>query len=332
MSRKRWLALIAALMLVVASVGVNVATSQAGANMESMFGSSEQGWAERVIDEGDEFGESIVVLELNGVIQDTGDSVSLFDAQGYRHQKFLSQIEHAAKSASTAGIILRVNTPGGGVVESAEIYDKILEAQQEYDKPVYVSMGSMAASGGYYIAAPADKIVASPQTITGSLGVIMESINVTGLAENYGVTFNTIKSGEYKDIMSPTREMTEGDRAILQSLIDESYDEFVRIISEGRDMSDSEVRQLADGRIYSGTQALEVDLIDELGNLDDTISMMREDLGGNYSAVKYEADTGIFNMFTMSMQQLLVRNNEWHGIEQLLTERRAPTLKYLYTE
>jgi protease IV len=332
MSRKRWLALIAALMLVVAAVGVNVATSQAGSDFEQMFGASEHGWAERVIEQGEDTGGSIVVLELNGVIQDTGDAVSIFDAQGYRHKAFLSQIEHAAKDSSVEGIIIRVNTPGGGVVESAEIHEKILEAKEEYNTPIYISMGSMAASGGYYIAAPADKIVASPQTITGSLGVIMESINIAELAENYGITFNTIKSGEYKDIMSATREMTDGDREILQSLIDESYDEFVRIISEGRDMSESEVRELADGRIYSGTQALELDLVDELGSLDDTVSMMKADLGADYSVIKYEADTGLFNLFSMSVSQLLSSNNELAGLEQLLTERRAPTLKYLYTE
>ncbi|ERN52426.1 signal peptide peptidase SppA [Alkalihalophilus marmarensis] len=331
MSRKRWLALIAALMLVVAAVGVNVATSQAGADLDRMFG-SEHGWAERVIEQGDDFGNSIVVLELNGVIQDTGDAVSIFDAQGYRHQAFLSQIEHAAKDSSVQGLIIRVNTPGGGVVESAEIHEKIVEVQEEYNKPVYISMGSMAASGGYYIAAPADKIVASPQTITGSLGVIMESINIAELAENYGIKFNTIKSGEYKDIMSATREMTEGDRAILQSLIDESYDEFVRIISEGRNMSENEVRQLADGRIYTGNQALEIDLVDELGSLDDTIAMMREDLGANYSVIKYEADTGLYSLFSMTAAKMLSSNNELASIEQLITERRAPTLKYLYTE
>ncbi|MDT8859385.1 signal peptide peptidase SppA [Alkalihalobacillus sp. MEB130] len=331
MSRKRWLALIAVAMLLVISLVVNVATSMIFSNTSSFMDSMAHDWTEQVLDTGEELGGSIVVLEINGVIQDTGDG-GLFSATGYRHQMFLSQIEHAAKDPTVEGIIIRVNTPGGGVVESAEIHEKIVEAQEEYDKPIYVSMGSMAASGGYYIAAPADKIVASPQTITGSIGVIMESINVTELAENYGVKVNTIKSGPYKDIMSATREMTEEDRAILQSLIDESYDEFVRIIAEGREMSESQVRTVGDGRIYSGTQALELDLIDELGSLDDTIEMMRE-LVGPLNVVKYEPHVGFPNFLSMSFQQLFGTDvGELATLERILATHRSPTLKYIYTD
>ncbi|WP_100405118.1 signal peptide peptidase SppA [Bacillus solitudinis] len=331
MSRKRWLALIAAAMLVVASIAVNAATSFLSSDFESVFGASDQDWNEQVVDQGTELTGNIALLEINGVIQDTGDQLGLFATDGYRHRLFLSQIDHAAKDPMVKGIIIRINSPGGGVVESAEIYEKVLEAKREYKKPIYVSMGSMAASGGYYIAAPADKIVASPQTITGSLGVIMESINFAELAENYGVKFNTIKSGPYKDIMSPSREMTEGDRAILQSLVDESYDEFVRVIAEGRQMSEQKVRQLADGRIYSGLQAKEVNLIDELGSLDDTIKLMRDQIGG-YNVVRFETNTGLYSLFSMSVQKLFSSDHELVGLEKLISNHRSPTLKYLYAE
>ncbi|TWI56958.1 signal peptide peptidase SppA [Halalkalibacter nanhaiisediminis] len=331
MSRKRWLALIAVAMLLVASISVNIATSSVFSDTNAFFGTMDQEWTETVIETGQDITGSIAVLELNGVIQDTGE-VGLFQTGGYQHQMFLSQLDYAAEDPSVEGIIIRVNTPGGGVVESAEIYEKIINAQVEYEKPVFVSMGSMAASGGYYIAAPADMIVASPQTITGSIGVIMESINVAQLAENYGIEVNTIKSGPYKDIMSATREMTEEERAILQSLIDESYDEFVRIIAEGRQMSEEEVRTIADGRIYSGNQALELNLVDELGSLDDTIALMKEYVGADYNVVQYESGLGFPQFFSMSMERMFTSDHELAVLQRLLSDHRSPTLKYLYTE
>ncbi len=317
-------------MLLVASLAVNAVTAMIFSNTSSFMGAPGQDWTEHLLESGDEFGGSIVVLEINGAIQDTGDG-GFFAPTGYRHQMFLSQIEHAGKNPNVEGIIIRVNTPGGGVVESAEIHEKIVEAQTEYDKPVYVSMGSMAASGGYYIAAPADKIVASPQTITGSIGVIMESINVTELAENYGVRVNTIKSGPYKDIMSATREMTEDDRAILQSLIDESYDEFVRVIAEGRNMTEAEVRTVGDGRIYSGNQALELNLVDELGSLDDTITLMREHVG-HFDVIQYEPHLGLPGFLSLSLKQLVSGTGELATLERILSTNRSPSLKYIYTD
>ena len=157
-------------------------------------------------------------------------------------------------------VVLQVNSPGGGVVESAQIYDKIKEVQEEIGIPFYVSMGSMAASGGYYISAPADKIFVNKETMTGSIGVIMESVNYGKLAEKYGVDFVTIKTGPYKDIMSPTRDMTEDERAMLQDMINESYESFVDIIEEGRGMTEAEVKKVADGRIMNGRQAIEAGL------------------------------------------------------------------------
>ncbi len=327
-SRKRWLALIAVAMLLVASVVFN--WNAAGMLSTGNLLSGEE-WTESVVEFGEDTEGTIVIIELNGVIQDGGEE-SFVSSSGYRHQTFLNQLEYAAQDPLVAGIILRVNTPGGGVVESAEIYDKIVQAQEEYGKPVFISMGNMAASGGYYISAPAEKIIASPQTITGSIGVIMESINVAGLAEKYGVKINTIKSGPYKDIMSATREMTDEERAILQALIDESYDEFVRIIAEGRDMSVEEVRALADGRIYSGKQALELNLVDELGSLEDTINLMKDYIGADYGVVKYETTGGFSQFFSMSLQKWLVRDGELASLERLLSQDHSPTLKYIYAE
>lgn len=325
MSRKRWLALIAVLMLLTASIVLNIGLK--GFQTVHLFNND---WDETVLEVGSDIG-SIVVLELNGVIQNTGSS-SFMNVTDYDHERFLRQLQYVAEDPFVQGVILRVNSPGGGVVESAEIYEKIVEIQEEYNKPVFVSMGSLAASGGYYISAPATKIIASPQTITGSIGVIMESINVAGLAEKYGVTVNTIKSGPYKDILSSMREMTEEERAILQSIIDESYDEFVHVIAKGRNMSIEEVRSVADGRIYSGKQALELNLVDGIGSLDDTIALMKEHLGADYDVVKYEVPAGFSQFLSVSLQRWLKGGSELAILERLLSHDRSPTLKYLYTQ
>ena len=172
---------------------------------------------------------------------------------------------------------LQVNSPGGGVVESAQIYKEIREIQEETEKPIYVSMGSMAASGGYYISAPADKIFVNKETMTGSIGVIMQSINYGKLAEKYGVEFVTIKSGPYKDIMSPTREMTEVERNMLQEMLNDSYEDFVDIIEQGRNMTEAEVKKVADGRIVNGRQAIEAGLADDFGFLEDVVAAIKTD-------------------------------------------------------
>ena len=138
--------------------------------------------------------EKIAVLSLDGVIQDMG-GVSTFLSDGYNHQFFMNQLAEIHEDPTVKGVVLKVNTPGGGVVESADIYDAIREIQTDREIPVYVSMGGMAASGGYYVAAPADKIFVNRETITGSIGVIMESVNYAKLAEQYGIEFNTIKTG-----------------------------------------------------------------------------------------------------------------------------------------
>src|SRR5690625_1378587 len=202
-------------------------------------------------------------------------------------------IEKAAEDTTIAGLIIRIDTPGGAVVETAQIHEALLELQNEYDKPFYVSMGNTAASGGYYVSAPANKIFAEAATLTGSIGVIMESINFAELAENYGIHFNTIKSGKHKDILSPSREMTSEEEAILQSMIDEMYDEFVQVIVDGRGMNESTVRELADGRVYTGKQAQENGLIDEVGSLKDAIEAMETEdrkstrLNSSHVAISY---------------------------------------------
>ncbi|BAB06917.1 signal peptide peptidase SppA [Halalkalibacterium halodurans] len=330
MSRKRWLALIAAAMLFVASAAISLVSSPA-VDVDEWVGTGTS-YKQTIVETGTDFGKSIAILELSGVIQDTGSAPSLLNTGVYHHRDFLKQLEKAGEDPNIAGIILQVNTPGGGVLESAEIHKQVEEIVQDSEKPVYVSMGNMAASGGYYISAPATKIYAHPQTITGSIGVIMQSIDISGLAENLGIEFNTFKSGPYKDILSQTREVTDEEEDILQTLVDEMYDEFVRVIVDGRGMSETEVRELADGRIYTGSQAVATGLVDELGGLDDVIESMKEDLGADYNVIRYEHSLGLYDFFSMSTNRLLSPSYELQSIERLLNQSNTPTLQYLYAE
>lgn len=337
MNGKRWAALAIAGGLFIFSVVLNFVTAFAFKDIESsvtdLFGVSNEAFVEEVIEEGNAM-KKIAVLDVNGVIQDTGgDAASLFASPGYNHKGFMENLDYAKEDDTVKAIIIRVNTPGGGVVESAEIHDKIVEIREETKKPVYISMGSMAASGGYYISAPADKIFASPETLTGSLGVIMQGYNYAGLAEKYGVEFVTIKSGPYKDIMSPSREMTEEERQILQSMIDNSYEGFVKVISEGRGIPEQRVKEIADGRIYDGRQALELNLIDGFGYVEDVIDQIKNDykLKGA-QVVKYSENLGFGSMFSIGARKIMGEDLEMAGLMKLLSQPNAPRLMYLYAE
>ncbi|MGE7600875.1 signal peptide peptidase SppA [Peribacillus sp. NPDC097675] len=334
MNGKRWAALGIAAVLFVVSIGVNLATTLFATDTESViqsFFESDSGFYEEVIEEGSDPTNVIAVLDVDGTIQDTGEA-SLLSSETYNHRDFMDKLQMAEENDDIKGIILRVNSPGGGVVESAEIHDKILDIKKA-KKPVYVSMGSMAASGGYYISAPADKIFASPETMTGSLGVIMQGYNYEKLAKKYGVEFETIKSGTYKDIMSPTREMTDDERKILQNMIDNSYDQFVKIIADGRHMSEKEVRKIADGRIYDGRQAKEVNLIDDFGHLDDVIAAMKEDIDQkDAQVIRYTGEAGFGSLFSMGAQKMLGNDVEANVLTKILSSSNSPRLMYLYAE
>lgn len=336
MNGKRWAALAIAAAIFVFSVITNIATgimfTDAESSITEMFAGSNAAFTEEVVEEGSEL-KKIAVLDVNGTIQDTGDATSFFTSGGYNHKGFMDRLEQVKEDNAVKAVIIQVNSPGGGVVESAQIHDKIKEIQEETKKPVYISMGSMAASGGYYISAPADKIFASPETLTGSLGVIMQGVNYSGLAEKYGVDFVTIKSGPYKDIMSPSREMTEEEKQILQSMINNSYEGFVKVISEGRNIPAAKVKEIADGRIYDGRQALELNLIDGFGYVDDVIDVLKKDhkLKGA-KVVKYTDNLGFGSLFSMGAQKLMGQDIEMAGLMKMLSQPNSPRLMYLYAE
>ncbi|SDM26893.1 signal peptide peptidase SppA [Bacillus sp. OK048] len=336
MNGKRWAALGIATALFFVSVMINFLSAFAFKGVETDFrellAAAELPFTEEVIEEGNEM-KKIVVLDVDGVIQDTNSAGSLFQSAGYSHQGFMKQLDYIKEDGTVKGLILKINSPGGGVVESAEIHDKLVEIQKETKKPVYISMGSMAASGGYYISAPAKKIFASEETLTGSLGVIMQGVNYQGLAEKYGVDFVTIKSGQYKDIMSPTRQMTDEERQILQKMIDNSYEGFVKVIAEGRNMPVEQVEKIADGRIYDGRQAKELNLIDGFGYLDDVIQqMMEQEKLKDAKVVRYTDAIGFGSLLNLKVQKVFGADSEMTGLMEILSRPNSPRLMYLYAE
>ncbi|WP_188207959.1 signal peptide peptidase SppA [Alkalibacillus aidingensis] len=329
MEKKRWTALAIAVGLffvsLIAQFSSTVATTQWGELI-----SDENDFAEEVREDGTG-SEKVAVIHLNGVIQ-SDDVGGVINASTYNHRVLLEMLDHAKEDEGIEGVVLRVNTPGGGVVESEEIHDQIVSLQEE-DKPVYVSMGNTAASGGYYVSAPAEQIFAHPATLTGSIGVIMESINIAELADDLGIDFNTITSGEYKDIMSISRPMSEDEEDILQTMIDEMYDDFVNVIVNGRDMDEATVRELGDGRVYTGSQAKDVGLVDELGSLDDTIEQLQQDYNlENAQVVEYEYSLGIGSLFGMTAEKMFGDELQLSGLTEMLRVSNSPRAMYLYTE
>lgn len=209
--------------------------------------------------------DRIALIRVEGVIMDS--------------QATVGEIKRFSENPSVKAIVLRIDTPGGGVVPSQEIYDAVKRARSKSNKAVIASMGSVAASGGYYIAAATDRIVANPGTLTGSIGVIMETANLEGLLQKIGVEGVIIKSGKYKDVGSPLRKMNAEERGLLQAVMDDVHKQFIEAVAEGRSMELHAAQMLADGRIFTGRQAKEAKLVDELGDLEDAIQLAAEVVG-----------------------------------------------------
>ena len=235
----------------------------------------------------------IGVLDVNGTIQ--SDSGSELTTQSYHHSWTLKKIDQLKSDSNNRGLIIAVNTPGGGVYESDELYLAIKDYKETTGRPVYSYMKSQATSGGYYISAPCDKIIANRNCWTGSIGVTIGTMyDITGLLKKYGVKTVTITSGKNKAMGSYTNELTEEQQEILQSLVDEAYEQFVGIVAEGRGMSVKDVKKLADGRIYTAKQAKANGLIDEIATYDEAVDDMKK---------RFELDSCVVN-------EIKYKNNE----------------------
>jgi protease IV len=213
-------------------------------------------------DENEEVAEgtngTIALIELKEPIVSSENTVRLF--KKYR------------ESGSVKAIVFRVESPGGGVAASQEIYEEVKKTR-DGGKPVVVSMGSVAASGGYYVSCGASKIVANPGTVTGSIGVISQFIHINQLMDKIGVSSTTIKSGKLKDAGSPYRAPTDEDKKYFQDMIDDVYEQFVEVVASERKLDLDTVKKLADGRVYTGKKAYELGLVDTLGTYEDAIML-----------------------------------------------------------
>lgn len=211
----------------------------------------------------------IAVIYVDGVIMG-GRGQGNFLSENGGTDNLIKQLHQARDDKSVAAVVLRINSPGGSATASQEVGEE-LKKLREKGMTVVTSMGDMAASGGYWLAACTDKIYANPSTLTGSIGVYMPYANWEELYKKIGISQEKIKSGPHKDIMSPERQMTAEERAIIQGMVDDMYNQFVTIVAEGRHLDPAVVRQIADGRVYTGNQAKQLGLVDEFGNMYDAI-------------------------------------------------------------
>lgn len=249
----------------------------------------------------------IAVVEVFGPIYDSSVPVR--------------QIKKWAERNDIEAIVVHINSPGGGVAASHEIYEAINEAREEYGVVVVASMSSVAASGGYYLACAADQIVANPGTLTGSIGVIMQYPTFGELLDKVGVRYETIKSGELKDVGNPSRVPTEAEEQMLRSVIMDTYEQFVEVVAAGRSMDKEAVYPLADGRIYTGLQAYNLGLVDTLGTFNQSVQIAADLAGivGDPETVKETPrKPGLFDVLTETVQKVDSRISGDAGGPQLL--------------
>lgn len=218
---------------------------------------------------------TIGLVRVEGVITGGQSLGGLLSEETAASETIMEQLRLAGEDSNIKVVLIRINSPGGSAPAAQEIGDQI-DVLKNQGKKVVVSMGDTAASGGYWLAAKADKIVANPATLTGSIGVIMETQNLQGLYEKIGIKNEPIKSAPLKDIGSSSRPMTPEERKILQGMVDDIYNQFVEVVAKGRKMPVATVRELADGRIFTGRQALELGLVDKLGNFNSAIDYAAE--------------------------------------------------------
>jgi len=254
-------------------------------------------------------GKKVAIIDLHGVINNSAD--------------IIRQLKNYTKDSSVPVIVMHIDSPGGGVVPSQEIYEEIKKAKEK-GKKIVASIGNVGASGGYYVACAADTIVANPGTLTGSIGVLFEFPVAEELFKKIGLKFEVVKSGEFKDVGSYNRRMTEGERKLLQSVIDDTYDQFVGVLVEGRGLPKEDVLKIADGSIFTGRQAKKLGLVDELGDLEDAIKIAGEMAGikGPPRTIKERArKITLFDLLSQKIEDLTNLNE---------SQKLMPKLQYIF--
>ncbi len=213
--------------------------------------------------------DAIGIINVTGAIMSGGGGGGFSSIQS-GSMDIINQLRKAGEDPNIKAVVLYINSPGGSAAASLEIGNEIKRLRKS-GKKVVAYMSDSAASGAYWISCATDRIVANPTTLTGSIGVIMQTVDLQGLYDKIGINYRTFKSGPYKDMGSSSRDMTEEERKIFQSMLDDTYQQFIDVVVEGRNMSRDEVLKLADGRIYSGRQAYELGLVDQLGDMHDAV-------------------------------------------------------------
>ncbi len=274
--------------------------------------------------------DKIIIIPIKGVI--TGQSSrKLFIENPSIVDSVKQQLEQARGDNDVKVVILEINSPGGGITASDIIYKEIMEFKEETNKKVIVIMQDVAASGAYYISAAADKIMSHPTTVTGSIGVIMPLINIANLVEKFDIEDTSVKSGKMKNIGSPLKKMSDDERKVLQDIVDEMYTRFLNIIVDGRNMKIEDVRKLADGRIYTGKQALGNGLIDQLGYIDDAIILAKEISGiQDAKIIKYKKMFNLAEIFASSIDNMFGERTIKIGIHTSVTNDDFPRFMYLW--
>lgn len=273
---------------------------------------------------------SIAVLNIFSPIQYVSDG-GAFNIKKSGTLYWLELLDKVEKNSSIKALIIRINSPGGTIAATQEIYNKIHRIRKK-GKIVVVSMGDICASGGYYIASAADYIVANPGTVTGSIGVIMGGLDLSGLFTKYGIGYNVIKSGKNKDIMSPFRKMSKEERAMLEELVMDAYYQFFNAVAESRNIDKKKLKKVADGRILSANQAKAANLIDELGDFEDTITITAEKAGIKGTPNVFELKPDMKKMFEMFTAKALGQKPEVNLIKtpSILADNYSPIM-YMYT-
>ena len=273
---------------------------------------------------------ALILLALVGISsitsewvqQGTKNRIGIVDITGLITDSLYitNQVKKFRQDKRIRGIILRIDSPGGAVGPSQEIYDEVLKTR-ESGKTIYASMGALAASGGYYIASAAEKIFANPGTLTGSIGVIMAFSNAKGLMEKIGLQPEIVKAGEYKDIGSPARAMTQKERNLLQSVVTDVHQQFIEAVASGRDISVAEVTKIADGRILTGRQAYSLNLVDQIGGLQVSIDQLAHKVGiiGSPKIIKETPRVGFLDWILKSTVN-----------QSLINRSSIPSLQYTW--
>lgn len=326
MNKKRWWALGIFILLVfiyIASTNGKTNNEAQGGGIADYLKVAEKPWTTQIYQKGT--GAKLALINLQGVISESESSSTI--NTGYNHRVFLQQIEDAFSQKDIKGIIIQMNSPGGGVYESDEVYHRLMQLKAKYKKPLVVYMSQQAASGAYYISMAADKIYANQNTLTGSIGVIISTYNYSQLAEKIGIQDVTFKSAVNKDILNPMRPATDQEKAIMQELVNESYNGFVDVVVKGRNMERNQVLQLADGRIYSGNQAKQLKLVDELGYLENAIKGTADLVKTNDpQVILYENPVPNILDWLMSVRAPAL---DLLGIKQQLDQQQATELMYI---